>query len=315
MPIRRLVAATSVCLLLTACTSWATAVACADPPLVLSSSDSLTGDSDWVLRYPDGRTEDMTPTPTGHEPVLSPDGHAVAFALGVGPFSDSFGWEASRVAVLPLESRDVRVLSADVPDAIVWGLQWSADGSEVAFLRHTDDSTEVVAVEIEKGTERPLLRLDEGQGTASWSPDGRELLVVTPGPEKTALWRYSIETGAHSVIPTPHTWIQDISWSSDGRRVAMEADIPEVGRLRLYVLDLETGDSRPVDRRRGGPTSISWSGPYLFYTYYDWTGEDQVVLRRWDSTTGERSNVSAPGIPDPVFPPAWDATVSAPRCG
>ena len=138
---------------------------------------------------------------------------------------------------------------------------------------------------------------------------------MADGPGNTALWRYSIETGEHVVVPTPHTSIRDIAWSPDGRLVAMAADIPGTGRNRLYVLDLETGDSHPVDRRRGGPTSMSWSGPYLFYTYYDWTGEDQVVLRSWDSTTGERSRVSAPGVPDPVFPSAWEATVSAPRCG
>jgi Tol biopolymer transport system component len=304
----------SACFLLTACTSWATTVACADPPLVLSSSDSLTGDSQWMLRQPDGRTEDITPTPAAHEPVLSPDGRTIAFALGEGPFSDSFGWEESRVAVLPLESREVRVLSSDLPGTIVRGLQWSADGSEIMFLR-SGSTPEAAAIRIDGGTERRLPLLTDGQVPAgSWSPDGRELMLVTFGQGTAELRRVTIATGEHVVVPTPHTWIRDIAWSPDGRRVAMEADIPGAGRPRLYVLDLETGESHPVDRRRGGPTSISWSGPYLFYTYFDWTGEDRVVLVRWDSTTGRRTEVSAPGRPDPAFPPVWGAAVSAPRC-
>jgi Tol biopolymer transport system component len=245
--------------------------------------------------------------------VLSPDGRSIAFALGRGDFSDSVGWETSRVAVLSLGSREVRVLSADVPGATVRALQWSADGSEVAFLRNSPAAPEVVAVDVDDGSERRLLRLGDGQGAAAnWSPDGRELLVVTSGPGNDVLQRYSLETGEHVVVPTGHTWIRDIAWSPDGRHVAMQADLPGAGRPRLYLLDVETGNSRPVDRRRGGPTSTSWSGPYLFYAYYDWTGKDAVVLMRWDSRTGERGQVTARGL---TLPAGWEATVSAPRCG
>lgn len=36
---------------------------------------------------------------------------------------------------------------------------------------------------------------------------------------------------------------------------------PDTTRTRLFVLEVGTGDSLPVDRRRGGPGSMTWSGP------------------------------------------------------
>src|SRR5919206_489931 len=74
-----------------------------------------------------------------------------------------------------------------------------------------------------------------------------------------------------------------IAWSPDGRYVAMGANIPGTTRDRLYVLDLDTGVSSPIDRRRGNPESLTWSGRFLFYLYYVWTPDDARYLMRWDS--------------------------------
>jgi len=91
----------------------------------------------------------------------------------------------------------------------------------------------------------------------------------------------------------------------------MKTDSPGTGRIRLWVLDLETGDSQPVDRRRGGPRSITWSGPYLFYTYFVWTPDDELKLMRWDSTSQERARITGPDLERLG---GQDVTVSVPRC-
>jgi Tol biopolymer transport system component len=292
--------------------------------LLTASTDSIAGDSAMMLWHPDGRGDELTPDPAAHDPVISPDGRSVAFALGEGPFSDTTAWEKSRVAIASVQTREVRLLSANIPSTPVLSLQWSADGSEVAFLRYGNDSREIAAVSVEDGEERRLLDITdfEPSGPFSWSSDGRELLVPTsPDPDLPSLsgppWRYpdelrrySVETGEYVTVENAHTTIWDVAWSPDGRLVAMETDSPGTDRIRLWVLDLATGESVPVDRRRGGLVSISWSGPYLFYTYFVWTPDDELKLMRWDSTSQERVRITGPDLERLG---GYDVTVSVPR--
>ena len=86
--------------------------------------------------------------------------------------------------------------------------------------------------------------------------------------------------------------------------------MPGTQRTRLYALDVETGASQPVDRRRGKPESMTWSGPYLIYTYSS-TLDDALLLMRWDSRTGERTRSDRSGV-DRFY--ESKATISAPGC-
>ena len=323
--VRATVSSAVVVLSLSGCTSWVVAAACADPPLVTTTAlDPVSGDTTVSLWHPDGRRTELTSGRAGPGAVISPDGRSVAFPVPEGEYSDSLGYAKSRVAVQSVGTGDLTLLSADVPDAWVGYLQWSPDGSEVAFLRDLGAVREIAAVRVEDGAERRLLELDAGQfGSFGWSSDGRELLVPTsldmlvppsewPPEPRTELRRYSVDTGDHVVVDTPHTNIGPVAWSPDGRLVAMTANIPGTDRPRLFVLDVESGVSTAVDRRRGGPQSMTWSGPFLLYVYEVWTPDDARYLMRWDSTSQERARLDRPGLDAAV---GWFGAISAPRCG
>ena len=321
--VRVAVALTVSVLSLSACTSWVTSAACAAPSLVTTSGEPLFGEVSLHLWQPDGGSDTLDPGLTGRGAVLSPDGSTVAFTSPEGEYSDTFGYPKSRVALLSIETGKVTRVSSDIPDANVGYLHWSSDGSEVAFVRFMGAVREIVAVRVDDGSERRLLEVGDGQtGQFEWSSDGRELLVrmvpttVVALPSASnpteELWRYSIDTGDHVVIETPHSSITDLAWSPDGRFVGMSANIPDTTRQRLFVLDLESGISAPVDRRRGGPGSLTWSGPYLLYTYWLRAAGDPVHLMRWDSRSQERERVNRPNIEHVV---GWAGTISAPSCG
>ena len=88
----------------------------------------------------------------------------------------------------------------------------------------------------------------------------------------------------------------------------MQTFIPGTDRLRLFVLDIETTDLVAVDLRPGVPESLTWSGPFLLYTYE--VGEESVpALMSWDSRTQRRSVLERPGLDRFVLGP-----ISAPRC-
>lgn len=305
----------SACASTTGASTTGASTACADPPLVTTSGNTVSGEFAIHLWQRDGRLETLTPGPVDGGPsrgaALSPDGATVAFALAEGEYSDSLGYPKTRAAVLSLKTREVTALSSDIPNATVTDLHWSADGSEIAFRR----SAEIVAVDVEDAEERTLLRLDDRHDkTFAWSSDGRELLVpvltrpdMSPGsgePEYE-LWRYNLDTGEHEVIATPHPFILGLAWSPDDRLVAMAATIPGSTDPRLYVLDLESGTSTPVERRIDGFVGLTWSGPYLLYT------DVALHLMRWDSRSKERAQVDRPQMNE-VLDQA--GIISAPRC-
>jgi len=302
---------------LTACTSWEAAAVCASPLLVTATGHPEAGGRALHLWEPDGRSTLLDSDVRTWESQLSPDGDTVAMTSPEGEYSDALGYDKSRVALLSLESGTVTPVSADIEGSNVGNLAWSADGSEVAFIRQSvTDEGEIVAVRIEDGTERRLLALGmETAHTFAWSSERRELLIPRyPAPDSSSpieLRRYSVDTGDHVVVDTPHRSIGQLAWSDDGRFVAMSADIPGTGRPRLFVLDVETGNSMPVDRRRGGVRSMIWSGPYLLYTYFVWTPDDATYLMRWDSRSQERERMDRPG---------WETlldeftSISSPRC-
>lgn len=304
----------------TACTSFADVARCAEPPLVTASGDPLSGNTTIQLWQPDGRTQVLSSDPAAEEPAVSPDGRTVALALGEGQWSDTTGYPKSRVALLSVDTGDVSVVSADMPFTTVANVQWSRDGSQVAFVRWGTEVREIASVDVDDRRERRLLELADGQTLPSfaWSMDGRELLVSATWDDAGAgepglraeLRRYSIETGEYVVVSTPHTLLGGIAWSPDGRLVALEGNIPGTRRTRLFMLDLETGSSQPVDRRSGALRSMTWSGPYLIYTYFVRDPDGAVALMSWNSSTGERLDIDRPGLDA-----RYDfARISAPGC-
>jgi hypothetical protein len=103
------------------------------------------------------------------------------------------------------------------------------------------------------------------------------------------------------------TVIRQPVWSPDGRWVAVQTSIPGTTRLRVYALEIETGEMLPVDLRRGEPGAMTWSGPFLIY-FYDVAGPDPVLMS-WDSRTQRRATVERAGLERFVAGP-----ISAARC-
>jgi Tol biopolymer transport system component len=306
---------------------------CADPTLLATTTTSLfPGEETVVYQWgPDGQRDRLGTGPVASGAELSPDGDRVAFEQHIGEYDPEYGWPGSRVAVFSRETGEVTPLTDAVEDISVSALQWSADGSQIAFVRFTSIGSqwthEIVAVGVDGTDERTLLTMNDrqaGHGFA-WSSDGQELLVPTspsylagPGEYQppSELWRYSVETGEHEVVPTPHERIYGVTWSPDERLVAMDATTIEPGASgtpRLYVFDLESGTTTAVDRRRGGATGVTWSGPYLLYVYGVRSPGDEYdnQFMRWDSRTEEREQVDRPGLSDE---PNTGTSISAPRC-
>jgi hypothetical protein len=94
-------AALALCLVALSVSACAEAsTACADPPLVTTSGNTVSGDFDIHLWQRDGGHETLTPGPVDggwrRGAAVSPDGAAVAFASAEGDYSDSLGYPRAR---------------------------------------------------------------------------------------------------------------------------------------------------------------------------------------------------------------------------
>jgi dipeptidyl aminopeptidase/acylaminoacyl peptidase len=307
-----------VCLLVAscaACTSFAETAECGSPRLVAMSGAAtapLTTEPAIELWGSDGESQVLTDDRAASSPAMSPDGETVAVALGEGEWSDAQGWDASRVALISVDSGEVTVLSSEVPGTEVAFLEWSTSGVEIAFLRFGAGSREIVAINVETGEERRVLPVSERQGDFAWSPNGTEMIIPTrvlvDGGSTVELRRYFLGSGHHIVVTAVETGIREPSWSPDGRWVALQTLVPETDRLRPLVLDVESGEQIPVDLRQGAPRAMTWSGPFLIY-FYGLGDAPDYHLMSWDSRTLRRSTVDRAGIDRFVENP-----ISAPRC-
>lgn len=186
-------------LLVVACGGSGSTASCADPvPVTSAGQDMQTGASDLHLWQPDGDREPLPVDRPGWGPVLSPDGRSVAFVRLEGEYTDTLGIDRSRVAVVSLESGNVDFLTPNVPGIRGYDLQWSADGTEIAFSRTTGETLEIAAVGGADGVQRTLVPSAENyHGSFSWSSESDEVLLIDlVAPEElTPLRRYSVDTG------------------------------------------------------------------------------------------------------------------------
>lgn len=173
-------------------------------------SDRGGGPAIWTGRLGDDRFRRFSQGPEARAPAWRPDGAALAYVTRDGA---TF---ALRVASYP-SGRPRTLLSLDEP---VSGFSWAPDGKRIVFDRtHEDGSQDLVVLDVERGTQRSILkRTTRSLSGPAWRPgahgDILALVEVTNGGHVRVIdidgrlrWRSKDETYAPS-------------WSSDGARLA-----------------------------------------------------------------------------------------------
>jgi Tol biopolymer transport system component/DNA-binding winged helix-turn-helix (wHTH) protein len=124
----------------------------------------------------------------------------------------------------------------------------SPDGTQVAFAwRGPDDGNMDIYVK-QTNSETPL-RLTDSAGTdvyPAWSPDGSALAFIHADDSGTGIYTVAAIGGAPRKVCDATGWLGGLSWSPDGETIvyseARNGEFPAA----LFVLDLATGDSRPL---------------------------------------------------------------------
>jgi dipeptidyl aminopeptidase/acylaminoacyl peptidase len=169
--------------------------------------------------------------------ALSPDGRLLIYS--VGRHEDRSGRPRETVHLRNLVDGGQQVLFT--PDDRAGGFTFSPDGETIAFTRETDEGTEIWLMDAD-GTRRRLVAGPGVFGRLIWAPDGRALAHIVPSRDP-----------GYEGVPGSITVADDLGWRHlhHGERE---------GRLRrLHLLDLETGEDRPVFSPHHDVRSVAWS--------------------------------------------------------
>ncbi len=182
------------------------------------------------------------------EPILSPDGHRLAFVDRVGG--------TARVVVVPTGGGPELVVSADVAPAGRGGVVgWFPGGDRLAYA---GGAGEVVVVAAAGG--RPVVVWDgaagAGRATAvAVSPAGDEVAFVVDTRELTVV---AAGGGPPRTVWAGADFVVDPAWSADGRRLAWhEWDVPAMPWDESRILAAPSSGAGPATVVAGGPgTSV-----------------------------------------------------------
>lgn len=200
---------------------------------------------------------------------------------------------------VPLEGGIALPLAS--PDGVEVMPRFSPDGSQVAFMGNYEGNRDLYVVPTRGGMPHRVTHHPGSERLSDWGPDstllfsGRNMGGV---PRAEMVFSVDAEGGMPEALPMPYganatidrsgTWVAYTPNQRDGRtwkryRGGMASD--------LWLLNLETGDSRRVTDWEGTDTLPMWHGDQLFYLS-DAGPEHRLNLWKYDVPSGESTQLT-----------------------
>jgi len=223
---------------------------------------SLTERGVYLIR-PDGT--DLRHQTPGQEGLYtfswSPDGSRIAVVTSA--------CNAPRVSVIDVASGDaVEVAafdgSAGGQEWIVWGVQWSPDGQQLAVpARRYEEGAPYHTFLVDADGSGESVELFEGF-PFGWSPDGESLAFFSRSDEGATLSIFDMTTHTTRVIDKDGSFTS-FAWSPDSQRIAYSVYSPDTADEDVVMIDRD-GRNRRVVAERGSRPEWSPEGNYVAFS-------------------------------------------------
>ena len=200
---------------------------------------------------------------------------------------------------VPIEGGTALPLAS--PDGVEVIPRFSPDGSEVAFVGNYDGNRDIYVVPTKGGMPRRITHHPTGERLSDWTADG-DLLYSARGmngvPRAERIFRVDGDGGLPEALPMPYganaaidktgTWVAYTPNQRDGRtwkryQGGMASDI--------WLVNLETDESRRITDWEGTDTMPMWHGDDLYYLS-DAGDEHRLNLWRYDVDSGDREQLT-----------------------
>ncbi len=231
--------------------------------------------------------------------AISPDGRSVAYSVRSTVWDDN-RYDAE-IWIAPPDGQPYQLTRT--PDGSSSSAQWSPDGRWLAFLakRGEEKAAQVHLIDPRGGEAWPMTDVEEGVSGFAWSPAGGRMLLQIRDPESKTDEAREKGYGAFAIEdapgPSSHLWVvsidedgeageaerltegdfdvADFRWSPDGTRIAYvrqpNSNLLSFMETDIYVLDVASGDSRPLVVGPGPDGSPVWSpdGEWILFSEFD----------------------------------------------
>jgi dipeptidyl aminopeptidase/acylaminoacyl peptidase len=223
------------------------------------------------------RGDPLTDDHASQEAVVSPDGKRMVVVSGRGhQHNPDFGFDVTSLYVSDLDGSDERRLTTGHVDELP---AWSPDGSQVAFVRRSDDGgDQILVIDVANPTEPTVVQTSSAQRP-------RPSYLAWLDDDTVAWWgeatrgRSPLVSRAASGTGPVSTLVPDVTnpvLSADRTRVAYTTGVEGSDDLQQIAV-----------REVGGQVSVVAESASMYTTPVAWTSDDRLFFTR---------NVEGPGV-------------------
>ena len=203
------------------------------------------------------------------EPVPSPDGHHLAFAVR-GINSDL--WQ------LPVSPKTGVTAGPPGPVVVTTRVEsrgaWSPDGRTIAFNSDRDGEMNIWLHDVASGADHRITSGPGGDYQPQWAPNGRSLVFFSGRGGSIDIWSVSLEGGPLVRLTDDPGMDTNPFYSPDGLSIGFMSD--RLGRTDVWVMTAEGSEQRRV-------TTTGAGGHFL-----RWTMDGRAIIYRAESGTQTR---------------------------
>lgn len=161
----------------------------------------------------------------------------------------------SQIFVMAADGSNVRQVTHGAAEAT--DPEWSFDGSMIAFVEATGETSEIFTVRLSDGVSAGVTREPNEVFDPNWAPDGRSIVFATPNPDIGHVVTMSVDlaTGQTRTIVTDG---DRPALSPDGTLIVFESFLKQ--DVRLMLANSDGSERRVIARLPNARSSIDGNG-------------------------------------------------------
>jgi dipeptidyl aminopeptidase/acylaminoacyl peptidase len=183
------------------------------------------------------------PGPDGGRPSWSPDGRWIAYLQGDEP--RFYAYNLNKLAVVPAEGGESRVLTAGLDRAVDSPVEWAADSRSLLFIVEDDRASYVARIPVSGGEVEKLTGGRRVVSSLSLGPDGHPALLTATATELPEV--HSLENGTFRRLSRQNdAWLSEVELASTEDFTSKSKDGTVVNSLLVKPAGFKDGRTYPL---------------------------------------------------------------------